>query len=711
MLDAAKVLHSVPAIYALPDDPALGAFRQQFANQVGTFEIWSGTPGFGGTTRTIDGEEMWKELRRSPEVRPDSRAFLKERLLDQLMGDWDRHRDQFRWGQVPGQERWQPIPEDRDFAFARFEGFVPWLIRPQLPMLVRFGPEYSSLKGLTFDSWDVDKRILADLERPVWQEVARELAGELTDAVLEAAVRRMPPEYFAKDGARLLAGLKARRDGLEEHAERFYRYINREVDVFATDASEQVAARRFDNGDLELAVGTAGAEPYFRRRFEASTTEEVRLYLLGGDDQVVVTGGRHGGVLLRVVGGEGLDALDDSQGGGTRFSASSSSARVSEGPGTHWDRRPYVEPPKASATSAEWMPTRDWGRFSGPLLLLGYGSDNGLLIGGALNTTAHAFRKAPWSEKQSLRAVYSTEQKEVRATYQGQFRFENSPLRLGLFALGSGIETLRFYGSGNESQAAGGDDLYRIEQNRGHAEVALIWSRNERTDVALGLTARYNDTDPLDNPTLAGDEFYGEGSFTQLGVTTRVNVDATDGLALPRRGLAFNATGSFFPEAADVSGSFGEVHGQARVYLSTPGDRGLTLSLKAGGQHVFGDYPFFESAFLGGRTPFNPLEAGGGSAVRGLPPQRYAGDSTVFGSAEVYLTLTKAFVKIPGRLGLLGFYDVGRVFLDGESSSLWHDGAGGGVFFATPGRRNLVSFSVAWSEGYTAYYLRAGLAF
>jgi hypothetical protein len=147
------------------------------------------------------------------------------------------------------------------------------------------------------------------------------------------------------------------------------------------------------------------------------------------------------------------------------------------------------------------------------------------------------------------------------------------------------------------------------------------------------------------------------------------------------------------------------------VYLSTPGDRGLTLSLKAGGQHVFGDYPFFESAFLGGRTPFNPLEAGGGSAVRGLPPQRYAGDSTVFGSAEVYLTLTTAFVKIPGRLGLLGFYDVGRVFLDGESSSLWHDGAGGGVFFATPGRRNLVSFSVAWSEGYTAYYLRAGLAF
>jgi hypothetical protein len=709
LLEPAGVLHTEPRFFVMPDDPALGEFQKQFANVVGDLEVWGGSKGFAGTTKTIDGEEMWKQLRQNPEVRVDSRAYLKARLLDQLMGDWDRHRDQWRYGQVSGKERWQPIPEDRDQAFARFEGFLPALLRPQLPMLVKYGPSYSNLKGLTFDGWDVDKRLLADLERPVWQEVAQELKSEMSDAVLEAAARRMPPEYFAKDGARLVAGLKGRRDALVEQADRFYRFINREVDVFATDQHEQVEARRFDNGDLELTVRAGEGEPYFHRRFEASVTKEVRLYLYDGNDKVVVTGGRHGGVLLRVIAGNGEDVLDDSKGGGTRFSASSAQARVSPGPGTHWDRRPYTEP--AHTGRAEWIPNRDWGRFTGPLFLFGYGSDYGVLIGGALNTTRYGFRKDPWAEKQSLRVLYSTEETSFRATYQGQFRFENSPLRIGLFGLGSGIETLRFYGQGNETISAGNEDLYRIGQNRAQAETALIWSLAPKTDLSFGLTAKYNDTDPRDNPALVGQPFYGEGGFTQIGATSRFLFDGTGGLALPRRGVLVSASGIYYPAWADVTDSFGEIHGQARAYVATKGERGLTLSLKAGGQHVFGTHPFFESAFLGGKTPFNPLEPGGGSAIRGLPPQRYAGDSSLFGSAELYLTLTRAFIAVPGRLGILGFYDVGRVYLDGESSNQWHDGYGGGIFFLTPGRRNLVSFSIARSEGETRYYLRAGFAF
>ena len=141
---------------------------------------------------------------------------------------------------------------------------------------MKFGPEYSSQKGLTYDGWDVDKRILAELEWPVWEDTARQLQAALSDAVLEAAARRQPPEYFAKDGVRMIAALKSRREGLPEQARRFYRYINEHVDVFLTDAHERVEARRFDNGDLELSVRPASpadepvGEPYFQRRFEAA---------------------------------------------------------------------------------------------------------------------------------------------------------------------------------------------------------------------------------------------------------------------------------------------------------------------------------------------------------------------------------------------------------------------------------------------------------
>src|SRR5262245_28041073 len=391
LLRAAGILHNEPHLVVMADDPALGEYRKEFANVVGDIEEWGGSPAFGGTVETIDGEEMWKRLRESPDVRVDSRAYLKARLVDQLMGDWDRNRGQWRWGRVPGQKLWQPIPEDRDQAFVRFEGFFNWVIRPNLPLVVKFGPDYSKLAGLTFDGWDVDKRILADLDWPAWEAVAKELQGELTDDVIEEAARRQPPEYFAKDGARLIAGLKSRRDALPKQAQRFYRYINREVDIFCTDVHERVEARRSENGDLDIAVRIAAAAgepleaPYFTRHFEKAVTKEVRLYLNGGTDKVEVTGGHHEGVLLRVVGGDGADGLDDSAGGGTRFSASQSEDRVARGPATDWDRRPYPPPPPNK--NADWIPARDWGRVSGPLFQLAYGSDYGVLVGGSFTTT------------------------------------------------------------------------------------------------------------------------------------------------------------------------------------------------------------------------------------------------------------------------------------------------------------------------------------
>ena len=218
--------------------------------------------------------------------------------------------------------------------------------------------------------------------------------------------------------------------------------------------------------------------------------------------------------------------------------------------------------------------------------------------------------------------------------------------------------------------------------------------------------AKHDRTDPRDNPVLNAEPFYGQGNFTQLGASARVRFDGTDHRALPRKGVIVTATGRLYPALADVTDTFGEVHGEARAYLATRNERGITLALKAGGQKVFGTYPFFESAFIGGKTPFSLLEPGGGSSVRGLPAQRYAGDGSLYGGSELYLPITKAFLLVPGQLGVMGFYDIGRVFLDGETSDRWHHGAGGGIFFTTPGRHSLLSVQVGRSEGNTAYYVR-----
>ena len=40
---------------------------------------------------------------------------------------------------------------------------------------------------------------------------------------------------------------------------------------------------------------------------------------------------------------------------------------------------------------------------------------------------------------------------------------------------------------------------------------------------------------------------------------------------------------------------------------------------------------------------------------------------------------------VPGQIGILGFYDVGRVWEKGEHSDKWYNGTGGGFYVAPQG--------------------------
>src|SRR4030042_386142 len=159
----------------------------------------------------------------SPDDRVAVRELLRARLFDVLVSDFDRHRKQWRWAKKAGGGLWHPIPEDRDQAFARYEGLLVRAVAGYIPQLRTFGPKYDKILGLTYNGREQDRWLLPELPRDAWREVATEVKGQGTDEVIERAARRMPPEWYAIDGARLVAALKRRRDSLVEEADRFYR--------------------------------------------------------------------------------------------------------------------------------------------------------------------------------------------------------------------------------------------------------------------------------------------------------------------------------------------------------------------------------------------------------------------------------------------------------------------------------------------------------
>jgi hypothetical protein len=423
----------------------------------------------------------------------------------------------------------------------------------------------------------------------------------------------------------------------------------------------------------------------------AADTREVRLYLRGGDDRVV-THGAPGRIRVRAIGGPDADTVDDSAGGGTELV--DTEGRVIPGPGTHQDRRAYTPKP----WKYPWDYTRDWGGWTVPLPWLAVSPDLGLFAGGGLLRTRYGFRKEPYASEELVRAGWSTAANRGRFEYRGQFRRSNSRTRFDVAARASGIEILKFYGFGNETTANGPASFYKAEQVQYTLAPALTLGLGPRLAFTLGPEAQYahTDLDPL--RFITASHPYGSDPFGQAGVRARLTWDSRDRPRMPERGALLFVEARSFPKMWDVEETFTAVHGQASAEATVAGR--LTFAGRVGGKHVFGKYPFHEAAFIGGAD-----------TVRGISAQRFAGDSAVWGNAELRLFLAKVFFILPGELGVFGLTDAGRVFLEGESSDKWHTSVGGGLLFSVLSRQQTVSFTFARSAERTTFYVRGGTAF
>jgi hypothetical protein len=140
---AVGVLDVDSRLVVMPDDPLLGEYQKDFAGLLGIFMEYPGpvsdtNPGFQSATEIIRHPAIWQRLNEGPGLRIDSRAFLRARLLDMLIGDWDRHRKQWRWAKIPGQRDLQPLPEDRDQAFSDYEGLAMAMARMRGDTFLKF---------------------------------------------------------------------------------------------------------------------------------------------------------------------------------------------------------------------------------------------------------------------------------------------------------------------------------------------------------------------------------------------------------------------------------------------------------------------------------------------------------------------------------------------------------------------------------------------
>ena len=741
LMEATGILHSRHTLVVIPDDPRLGEYRASFAGLIGLLQEHPSegpddTPGFAGSRKVSGTENMLDDLEDGPCDRVDARAFLKARLMDFLIGDKDRHHGQWRWARFPDGNchTWLPIPEDRDQAFIDFDGFAMALARRAIPIQIRFEDSFPNLAGLTLTGWEVDREFLVELDRAAWEAVVADFRGALADPVIEGAVRRLPAPYYEAVGEALAATLKARRDALPDFADRYYELITREPEIKATDEDEYLHCEHLRNGDLVVRIGLLEgpggerAAPWFERTFRAGETKEVRVFLRGGDDAAEVSG-TSGRISVHIDGGGGDDTFVNASGAGasrTAFYDARGKNRFDRGPGARTEVRPYERPPGTHTPNARYA--LDWGMQPSNLPIVTLDRDLGAFLSLMHIRRYFGYRRDPFASQHTFQLGVATRGFEPFASWTGTFRRLRGDLDATVRVEYSGVDTVRFTGFGNDTEFVESSDFYKVEQRTfviaptiefrsGGAESHEDDAAPHRREFAVGFgpVLKYSNIPADANQgrliTSLEDPWYGTGSFGQLGAQGNVLYDTRSNPAYPTGGLLFHGAGAFYPGIWGPRTAFGSVEGAVHAYLTAPVPASPTLALRAGGKKVWGTFPFHESAFLGG-----PGFAGVGTSsgqIRGVRKDRFAGDASVYGNAELRLALAPFRFLMPGEFGVFAAADAGRVFwaADPASADRWHTGLGGGIWLAFLKRRHTVSIAVMEGAEMVSLYVRAGFLF
>jgi hypothetical protein len=302
-----------PVIYFVPDDPAFGEYQSIFANQLCLLEEKAPTLDNSETENT---DEMFEKILTENDHLIGQRNLLKARLLDMLIADWDRHADQWRWGQKEKNNinYFYPIPRDRDQAYFYSNGLLVNLAQKiSANHFVGFRGNLKQLKNLSFKSWKFDKLFLNELDAGVWDSTIRFVQAQLTDDLIHQSMLNMPPEIYPISGPEMEEKLKGRRDELLEKGMKYYRFLSQIVTVNGTD-QEELFHISSNNNKLRVQVfawkdGKINHKLY-DRAFTRDETWQIKLLGFDGNDQFLVEEGTKSKIRLLFNGGKGKDTYN-----------------------------------------------------------------------------------------------------------------------------------------------------------------------------------------------------------------------------------------------------------------------------------------------------------------------------------------------------------------------------------------------------------------
>lgn len=689
MADAIDIFYTRPKLVYTPYTPYLERYQYQIGGMLSLIEVLpdedlSEFARFGNSENIVSSEVMFRRLKESNNNEVDQKLFLKSRLFDMIIGDWERHDVQWRWAEFNKEEGslFKPIPRDHDQAYAKYDGLIPWLLsrRWGFRNFVSFDHEINDVKELNQVAQNLDRLLLSEMTKEEWQRVALEIKYQLSDLVIESAVRDMPPEVFPYSGEEIIAKLKSRRDNIIETALNYYDFLAEEAYIVTSDEQERYEITRINNDSTIVEIYKTTKEEgvdslFYQRGFFSGETEEIRIFSRGGNDRFLISGNVDEGVKIKIVGGEGAD----------EFYVDSKIRKVGRSVYIYDNKTGNIfntnDDTKLILDDRLWVNqfSRDLYQYNyaGPRFTFHHNIDDGLSLGFGFKLERHGFRADPFKATHFFMANHAFNTNSSRFLYQGQFYnlFGHTwDLRLKGDYYGPDY-VFNFFGFGNNTvfDRSKGIDFYRIRMDAFLFEPSIVHRFSPAWNFGFGPIYEYFDIHEDANSILSegsADPFMNTSSTSFVGGKFFSEIELVEKLDNPEKGMRWYNEAKYHNEFGGGEASFTSLASELSFYFTPNLPVNATFAFRVGAATNIGDFYFYQSRYLGGLMN-----------LRGYRRSRFAGRSNFFSNNEMRLDIFRIRnIFLTGDIGAIAFYDTGKVWTDDQQDTEWHNSFGPGLY-------------------------------
>lgn len=639
-------------------------------------------------------DDLLKKLNAGDEYKLDIQVYIRTRLFDMLIGDWNKVGENWSWIPEHSGDTIYYVPQvlDRNHAFSKVDGvFFKELLRMLgVGFISNYESRLKNPKKFNQLAYPLDIALTQQTHIDIWLEQARYLKEILTDNVIDEAFLALPKEVQGADTEYLATSLKNRRNNIEDIARRYFNALQQTPVITGTDKNDRFVIETADNKSLRIRIfNEDNGQLTLDRTYKHKPTKEIWIYGLGGDDNFEVDK-RHGRIPVLLIGGKGKNNYNIKNGENVSVYESESQKERFEGQ-VHTK---VIYPNNEKSLEYDYQKLRytEWS-FT-PIGI--YDSDLGLNIGTSVAYTIYGFRRAPYTRRHQLSFNYSS-----GFTYQGIFPSYDQRKRFHVSAfLGSSAYFNNFFGFGNETE---GFKNKRKKYNRVNIDKytvtpAFYYTINTGQEIYVSSSFEVYKVDSPKGRNRYINELYDDENsiferkyFANIGITYDVDKEWQQFIS----SFKFMLTTGWNVNIGNPKKNYPYLGSHLGVNLKFS-DR-ITFATLMKGKLLFSDkYEFYQSAT---------------TELRGFRDNRFIGKQSFYQYTDIRYDMGKLENPLtPLNYGFFAGTDYGRVWYPGEHSKKWHSSYGGG-FWLTLLRKFTGKFSYFGSTDGSRFSFELGMGF